>query len=152
MYLLVNKPTPLIGGFSQMLTEEEKKSFTYYEIDVEACRDFCEAIVASRGNSYLVSDESEIKKLYQERRNKQYFFKLEDKILHPLPVSENIKRHNALRSEVRQQEAFLRKTDWTVVKCLELGIAISEKYPDIHQQRTQARAQINQNEQQMNQL
>ena len=151
MYLLLNKLVPLIGGFSQKLTTDEKRIFTWYAIDVEACKASCEAIVASRGNSYLVADEGQIKELYREE-DKQLFFKLEDKVLKPLAVQQSAKQYTALRAEIREQEELLRKTDWTVVKCLELGITVSEKYPDIHQQRTKARAQINQNEQHMNQL
>ena len=150
MYLLVNKFISLIGGFSESLTEDEKRNFSCYEIDVEACEDSCKAVVASEGNSYLVTDESEIRGLCHN--DKRIFFKLEGKVLRSLTISKDAKRYAALAVEIQEHKKFLKDTDWSPVKCLELGVKISEKYPDIHQQQSQARAQINQNEQEMNQL
>ena len=150
MHILINRPIPLIGGFSEKPTEREKRAFTCCEVDVGACKTACDAIVASRGNSYLVSDESEIKPLYSH--DKQLFFTLRGKVLQPLAVSESAEQYAALRREIGQCKRWLQETDWTVVKCLELGIKASEKYPEIHRQRTEARAQINENEQRMNEL
>ncbi len=148
MYLLINQPVPLIGGFSEKLTETEKKVFVHRKIDVDACKTACNAIVASQGNSYLVADESEIKQLYSH--DKELFFTLQGKILQPLAASQSVKQYDALQREIGQYKKLLRDTDWTVVKCLELGIKVGEKYPEIHRQRTKARAQINKDEQQMN--
>lgn len=47
------------------------------------------------------------------------------------------------REEVRQYKEYLSSTDWAVVKCMELGVSIAEVYPEIHQKRTEARAEIN---------
>lgn len=148
MYLLINRLIPLIGGFSEEPTESEKKAFIHREIDVEACKTACDAIVASRGNSYLVADESEIKHLYSH--DKQMFFTLRDKVLQPLAVSESAEQYAALRAEIGKCKNLLQDTDWTVIKCLELGIKVGEKYPEIHRQRTQSRARINENEQRIN--
>ena len=129
-----------------------RRNFSCHAIDVEACKAACEAVVASKGNSYLVAEESQIKDFYRPEKTQQGFFKLEDKILKPLSVPERARQYAASRAEIRKQGAFLKKTDWIVVKCLELGIAVSEKYPTLHQQRTQARTQINQKQQEINQL
>ncbi len=150
MRVLINKSFPLIGGFSEELIEDEKRAFIHYEIDVQACKTACDAIVASRGNSYLVSDESEIEQLYSH--DKELFFTLQGKVLPPLDVNQSVKQYAALRREVGQCKRLLQETDWTVVKCMELGIKVSEKYPEIHRQRTEARARINENEQRMNEL
>ncbi len=150
MYILINRLIPLIGGFSEKPTEAEKKAFIHREIDVEACKTSCDAIVSSGGNSYLVADKSEIKHVYTH--DKQLFFTLRGKVLQPLAVGESAEQYAALRTEISQCKKQLQDTDWTVTKCLELGIKVSEKYPEIHRQRIQFRARINENEQQVNRL
>lgn len=47
------------------------------------------------------------------------------------------------REKIRELKYYLSETDWAVVKCMELGISIAEKYPEIYQKRTEARAKIN---------
>lgn len=152
MHLLLNRSTPLIGGFSEELTEDERRTFTWHEIDVEACEDACEAVVDSKGNSYLVSDEAAIKDLYRAGDDRQLFFKLEGKVLKPVAVSQAAKQYAALGDEIAKCMKLLQDTDWVVVKCMELGIKLSDAYPDTHQKRVQARAQINENQQKMRQL
>lgn len=44
----------------------------------------------------------------------------------------------------------LKETDWTVVKCTELGLNIEEKYPQIYQLRNNIRNWSNEKEQEIN--
>ena len=44
----------------------------------------------------------------------------------------------------------LNATDWAVVKCMELGIAIADKYPEIHGERQAIRAWSNDKEAEIN--
>lgn len=45
--------------------------------------------------------------------------------------------------EIWELKRYLSATDWAVVKCMELGISMAEKYPELYQKRTEARAEIN---------
>ena len=44
----------------------------------------------------------------------------------------------------------LKKTDWVVVKCMELGLNVQEAYPDIAAQRQEIRDWCNQKEEEIN--
>ena len=52
--------------------------------------------------------------------------------------------------EIYTLKAYLSETDYTVIKCMELGVSISEAYPEIHQKRSEARARINELEEVIN--
>lgn len=45
--------------------------------------------------------------------------------------------------EIAELKQYLTDTDYCVIKCMELGVAISEAYPEVHQKRTEARERIN---------
>lgn len=51
--------------------------------------------------------------------------------------------HLLPEDEIWKLKKYLSETDWAVVKCMELGISMAEKYPELYQKRTEARAKIN---------
>ena len=54
------------------------------------------------------------------------------------------------QDEMYRLKKYLENTDYTVIKCMELGVSISEAYPEIHQKRSEARARINELEEVIN--
>lgn len=45
--------------------------------------------------------------------------------------------------EMERLKRYLTETDYTVIKCMELGESISEVYPEVHQKRAECRKRIN---------
>lgn len=45
--------------------------------------------------------------------------------------------------EIAQLRAYLTQTDYAPIKCGELGLSMAEIYPELHAERTAARARIN---------
>lgn len=75
-------------------------------------------------------------------------YTIENGQLVPAPaevVAERAKARQATEAakEIAELRAYLTSTDYTAIKCGELGLSMVEAYPDIHAQRTAARARIN---------
>ena len=49
-------------------------------------------------------------------------------------------RKQVAREEARKAKAYLDSTDWICAKCVELGLAPKERYPEICAKREEARA------------
>lgn len=45
--------------------------------------------------------------------------------------------------EIAELKSYLTSTDWTVIKCTELGLSLQTAYPEVYQKRTDARERIN---------
>jgi len=58
----------------------------------------------------------------------------------------------AEKKELNTLLSYLSQTDWVVVKCYELGLTVSEEYPDIYDLRVAARTQINELQAQLESL
>lgn len=56
---------------------------------------------------------------------------------------ESEERSHRLRTEKAELEAYLQSTDWMVVKCMELGLAMNREYPEEYVERQNARIRIN---------
>ena len=52
----------------------------------------------------------------------------------------------------KKYKAKIIQTDWVVAKCYELGLTVSEEYPDIYALRVAARTQINELQAQLESL
>lgn len=50
---------------------------------------------------------------------------------------------DGLEEEMDSLKAYLRDTDYMVVKCAELGLSMVDEYPQAHEGRSKARARIN---------
>lgn len=77
-----------------------------------------------------------------------YFSEFKDRYIH---VNEDLSAEikaipvhiETPEEEIERLKRYLTSTDYTVVKCMESGLSMSETYPEIHQKRTEARARIN---------
>ena len=47
------------------------------------------------------------------------------------------------QDEIERLKRYLADTDYTVVKCMELGVSVADTYPEITKYRAEARARIN---------
>lgn len=54
-----------------------------------------------------------------------------------------VKAKAAASVEIAELRAYLTQTDYAPIKCGELGLSMAEIYPELHAQRTAARARIN---------
>ena len=54
------------------------------------------------------------------------------------------------QDEIHQLKSYLSDTDYTVIKCMELGVSVADTYPEIHQKRADARTRINELEEVIN--
>ena len=52
--------------------------------------------------------------------------------------------------EIITLKSYLFDTDYTVIKCMELGVSVADTYPEIHQKRADARTRINELEEVIN--
>lgn len=155
MYLLLNKITPLIGGFSEELTKEQRDFYTCLELDIEACVDACKLVVESQGNSYMVDDVSKIESLYRVGVNRLFFrYDNAKKVIRQVKLSDeaNTKAIATASQEIVELKKTLSSTDWAVVKCMELGVSLKGNYPDIANAREAARADINAKEAEVSKL
>ena len=64
-------------------------------------------------------------------------------ILVYVPYSDEELDRRERELEVDELKAYLSATDYMVVKCMELGLTMSEKYPEDYRKRIEARARIN---------
>lgn len=62
---------------------------------------------------------------------------------HMVIPGETFEERMSLESEYAQLKKYLTDTDWHVIKCMELGVSMAVRYPEVHQQRTEARERIN---------
>lgn len=58
-----------------------------------------------------------------------------------LPVNHSDKEKAQI--EIISLKDFLSNTDYTVIKCYELGLEMSEEYPEVYKKRVEARKRIN---------
>lgn len=59
------------------------------------------------------------------------------------PEKEKYVRQLEISTELTELKNFLVNTDYTVIKCSELGLNYSETYPEISMERAKARTRIN---------
>ena len=59
----------------------------------------------------------------------------------PEPSNEEV-----LNNDIQSCKQYLFETDWKVIKCMELGLSLSEVYPEDAVKREEARAKINESE------
>lgn len=60
------------------------------------------------------------------------------------------KEIEATLKEIEEYKSYLKKTDWIVSKCTEIGLNIQEEYPEYYSQRKIAREAINTLEKKLN--
>ena len=60
-----------------------------------------------------------------------------------IPYTENQLKKQADQKRIAELKAYLSSTDYKAIKCGELGLLMSNEYPEDYQKRSEARAEIN---------
>ena len=92
----------------------------------------------------------------EEFRNKKIeelgLISVTDEEIAEIREQKDIDNQVAEKKELNTLLSYLSETDWVVVKCYELGLTVSEEYPDIYALRVAARTQINELQAQLESL
>lgn len=100
---------------------------------------------------YYKTDKNEIY-AYEDDTNKYFLASMIDKLgLTPITKDQilevktqyDIDNNISEKEEYRTLNDYLAYTDWIVIKCYELGLSVSDTYPDEYEKRQAARARIN---------
>ena len=71
---------------------------------------------------------------------------------YPSLQAREVDKSEILTMQINSYKRYLSETDWVVAKCYELGLTVSEEYPDIYALRVAARTQINELQAQLESL
>lgn len=76
-----------------------------------------------------------------------YQWNSDQSVIEPIPEPEPepkpLTAEELIQQELAELHAYLNDTDYGVIKCMELGLIYANEYPTEHEQRTTARARIN---------